>query len=216
MHRIERLMREQSLCARPRRRGMPKDHGEERSAIADNVLDRQFKADAPNRKWVADFTHIWTAEGWLYVVVLDLYSRRIVGWSMQSSMTSQLVGDALMMAIWRHGRPQELLHHSDQGQSKDRRGLSTGPGAVQSKAGIEQSVGSKGDSYDNALAETINCLYKAEVIQRRGPWKTKQAVELARLEWVSWFNAAAGLHPACRVRGQLPSTTRWSARDRLT
>lgn len=96
LHRIEWLMREQALRARPRRRGLPKDLGE-RSAIADNVLDRQFQADAPNRKWVADFTYIWTAEGWLYVaVVLDLYSRSIVGWSMQSSMTSQRVPAALL------------------------------------------------------------------------------------------------------------------------
>ncbi len=115
LHRVERLMRSQALRARPRRRSLPKDHGE-RSAIADNVLDRQFQAEAPNQKWVADFTYIWTAEGWLYVaVVLDLYSRRAVGWSMQSSMTSQLVADALMMAVWRRGRPVQLLHHSDQG-----------------------------------------------------------------------------------------------------
>ena len=115
LHRVERLMRAQALRARPRRRGLPPDRGERR-AIADNVLDRQFVAQAPNQKWVADFTYIWTAEGWLYVaVVLDLYSRRIVGWSMQSAMTSQLVSDALMMAIWRRGKPHELLHHSDQG-----------------------------------------------------------------------------------------------------
>ena len=101
LHRIERLMREQALRARPRRRGLPKDRGE-RSAIAENILERQFQADAPNQKWVADFTYIWTAEGWLYTAaVLDLYSRRIVGWSMQESMTSQLVTDALMMAVWR-------------------------------------------------------------------------------------------------------------------
>ena len=94
---------------------MPVDRGA-RSAIADNVLDRQFQADAPNQKWVADFTYIWTAEGWLYAaVVLDLYSRRIVGWSMHNSMTSQMVADALMMAVWRRGKPMELLHHSDQG-----------------------------------------------------------------------------------------------------
>jgi putative transposase len=99
LHLVETLMQRQALRARPRRRGLPKDVGE-RSAIADNVLDRQFTADAPNQKWVADFTYIWTAEGWLYVaVVLDLYSRRAVGWSMQSSMTSQLVADALMMAV---------------------------------------------------------------------------------------------------------------------
>jgi putative transposase len=115
LHRIERLMREQALRARPRRRGLPQDRGQ-RSAIADNVLDRQFQADAPNQKWVADFTYIWTAEGWLYAAaVLDLYSRRIVGWSMHESMTSQLVADALMMAVWRRGKPLALLHHSDQG-----------------------------------------------------------------------------------------------------
>jgi putative transposase len=108
LHRIERLMRGQALRARPRRRGLLKDHGE-RSAIADNVLDRQFQADAPNQKWVADFTYIWMAEGWLYVaVVLDPYSRRAVGWSMQASMTSQLVAGALMVAVWRRGRPQAL------------------------------------------------------------------------------------------------------------
>lgn len=115
LHRIERLMREQALRARPRRRGLPQDRGQ-RSAIADNVLDRQFRADAPNQKWVADFTYIWTAEGWWYAAaVLDLYSRRIVGWSMQDSMTSQLVADALMMAVWRRGKPVALLHRSDQG-----------------------------------------------------------------------------------------------------
>ena len=108
-------MRAQALRARPRRRGLPADRGE-RGAVAGNVLDRQFQADAPNQKWVAHFTYLWTAEGWLYVaVVLDLYSRRVVGWSMQSSMTSQLVADALMMAVWRRGQPIELLHHSDQG-----------------------------------------------------------------------------------------------------
>ena len=115
LHRIERLMHEQALRARPRRRGLPQDRGS-RSVIADNVLDRQFQAEAPNQKWLADFTYIWTAEGWLYVaVVLDLYARRVVGWSMQESMTSQLVADALMMAVWRRGKPVALLHHSDQG-----------------------------------------------------------------------------------------------------
>jgi putative transposase len=111
LHRIERLMREQALRARPRRRGLPKDRGE-RSTIVENVLDRQFRVDAPNQKWVADFTHIWAAEGWLYAAaVLDLSSCRIVDWSMQESMTSQLVVDALMMAVWRRGKPLALLHH---------------------------------------------------------------------------------------------------------
>src|SRR3546814_16269434 len=108
-------MRGQGRRARPRRRGLPKDHGE-RSVIAGNVLDRQFTADRPNQKWVADFTYIWTAEGWLYVAaVIDLFSRRVVGWSMSPNMTAQLVTAALIMAIWRRGKPDALLHHSDQG-----------------------------------------------------------------------------------------------------
>lgn len=115
LHRIERLMRAQALRARPRRRGLPEDVGKRR-AIADNALAPQFKAQAPNPKRVADLTYIWTAEGWLYVaVVLDLYSCRTVGWSIQASMTSRLGADALMMAVWRCGRPQALLHHSDPG-----------------------------------------------------------------------------------------------------
>ena len=107
LHRIERLMRENALRARPRRRGLPKDAGERADCIVSpNVLDRQFEASAPNQKWIADFTYIWTAEGWLYVAaVIDLFSRRVVGWSMRASMTAQLVTDALIMAIWRRGKP---------------------------------------------------------------------------------------------------------------
>jgi putative transposase len=123
LHRIARLMREQALRARPRRRSLPKDR-DERSVIAGNVLNRQFQADGPNQKWVANFTYIWTAEGWLYVAaVLDLFSRRIVGWSMQESMTSQLVVDALMMGVWRRGRPSALPYHSDQGSPIYQRAL---------------------------------------------------------------------------------------------
>ena len=125
LHRIERLMRLQALRARPRRRARPLDTGERTiGALAPNILDRQFTASAPNEKWAADFTFIWTREGWLYVaVVLDLYSRRIVGWSMQPTMTSQLVTDALTMAVWRRGGKQTveqtaLLHHSDRGSQR--------------------------------------------------------------------------------------------------
>ena len=116
LHRVERLMRLQALRARPRRRCLPPDTGERSTnAISPNVLDRTFEAPSPNRKWVADFTYIWTAEGWLYVAaVIDLFSRRVVGWSMSSTMTAQLVTDALVMAIWRRGKPDALLHHSDQ------------------------------------------------------------------------------------------------------
>lgn len=113
LHRVERLMRLHGLRARPRRRGLPKDDGT-RSVIADNILDRNFQADRPNQKWLADFTYIWTAEGWLYVAaVLDLFSRRIVGWSMKAECDASLVMDALMMAVWRRGKADALLHHSD-------------------------------------------------------------------------------------------------------
>jgi putative transposase len=110
-------MRQQALKARPRRRRLPPDLGERQScAVAANVLDRGFQAPAPNRKWIADFTYVWTAEGWLYVAaVIDLFSRRVVGWSMSAGMTAQLVTDALVMAIWRRGKPDALLHHSDRG-----------------------------------------------------------------------------------------------------
>ena len=117
LHRIERLMGRQALKARPRRRRLPPDLGERQvAAVAPNVLDRTFEAPAPNRKWIADFTYVWTAEGWLYVAaVVDLFSRRVVGWSMSAAMTAQLVTDALVMAIWRRGKPDALLHHSDRG-----------------------------------------------------------------------------------------------------
>ena len=117
LHRIERLMRSQALKARPRRRRLPLDLGERQAgAVAPNVLDRSFEASQPNRKWIADFTYVWTAEGWLYVAaVIDLFSRRVVGWSMNATMTAQLVTDALVMAIWRRGKPDALLHHSDRG-----------------------------------------------------------------------------------------------------
>jgi transposase InsO family protein len=117
LHRIERLMQLQALRARPRRRRLPMDEGDRQMpSVPSNILDRQFEAEQPNQKWIADFTYIWTAEGWLYVsAVIDLFSRRVVGWSMSATMTAQLVADALLMAVWRRGKPRELLHHSDQG-----------------------------------------------------------------------------------------------------
>lgn len=163
LHRIERLMRLQALRARPKRRGLPKDRGE-RSAVAENVLDRQFQADAPNQKWVADFTYIWTAEGWLYVaVVLDLFSRRAVGWSMQASMTSQLVADALMMAVWRRGKPMTLLHHSDQGSqytSEHFQGLLK-------DQGITCSMSRAGEVWDNSAMESFFSSLKTERTSRK-------------------------------------------------
>ena len=117
LHRIERLMRLKALRARPRRRRLPKDEGDRQAhGVSANILDRQFEAERPNQKWIADFTYIWTGEGWLYVAaVIDLFSRRVVGWSMSATMTAQLVADALVMAVWRRGKPNALLHHSDRG-----------------------------------------------------------------------------------------------------
>ncbi|WP_312792690.1 IS3 family transposase [Diaphorobacter nitroreducens] len=163
LHRIERLMREQALRAMPRRRGLPKDRGT-RSAVADNVLDRQFRADGPNQKWVADFTYIWTAEGWLYVAaVLDLYSRRIVGWSMQESMTSQLVVDALMMAVWRRGKPVALLHHSDQGSQYTSEHFQK----LLDEQGITCSMSRAGEVWDNSAMESFFSSLKTERTARK-------------------------------------------------
>jgi putative transposase len=163
LHRIERLMREQALRARPRRRGLPQDRGE-RSSIAANMLGRQFQADEPNRKWVADFTYIWTAEGWLYVaVVLDLYSRRVIGWSIQASMTSQLVADALMMAVWRRGKPVELLHHSDQGSQYTSEQFQR----LLAEQGIACSMSRAGDVWDNSAMESFFSSLKTERTARK-------------------------------------------------
>jgi len=131
--------------------------------------------------------YVSTWQGWVYVAfVVDVFSRRIVGWRQSSSMHTEFVLDALEQALYdrKPSGDGSLTHHSDRGSQY----LSIRYSERLAEAGIEPSVGSKGDSYDNALAETINGLYKAEVIHRRGPWKTKQAVELATLEWVSWFN----------------------------
>lgn len=163
LHRIERLMRQQGLRARPRRRGLPKDNGE-RSIIADNVLDRQFAADNPNQKWVADFTYIWTAEGWLYVAaVIDLFSRRVVGWSMSATMTAQLVTDALIMAIWRRGKPDALLHHSDQGSQYTSEQFQR----LMEDNGVTCSMSRSGNCWDNAAMESFFSSLKTERIRRK-------------------------------------------------
>ncbi|WP_121307808.1 IS3 family transposase [Paraburkholderia sp. BL17N1] len=158
-------------------------------AIAPRPLDRvnrQFKAARPNQLWVSDFTYVSTWQGWLYVAfVIDVFARRIVGWRVSSSMTTDFVLDALEQALYarRPGGDGTLIHHSDRGSQY----VSIRYSERLAEAGIEPSVGSRGDSYDNALAETINGLYKAELIHRR-TWKTRESVELATLEWVAWFN----------------------------
>jgi putative transposase len=160
LHRIERLMRLQALKARPRRRRLPPDLGERQvGAIAANVLDRSFEATAPNRKWIADFTYVWTAEGWLYVAaVIDLFSRRVVGWSMNAAMTAQLVTDALVMAIWRRGKPDALLHHSDRGSQYTSEQFQR----LMADNGVVCSMSRSGNVWDNAAMESFFSSLKIE------------------------------------------------------
>jgi len=184
---VERLMRSQGLQGVRRGKRV-------RTTIADDAADRpldrvnrQFHADRPNQLWVSDFTYVSTWQGWQHVAfVIDVYARRIVGWRVSQSMTTDFVLDALEQALYARQPDNDgtLIHHSDRGAQY----VSIRYSERLAEAGVEPSVGSKGDSYDNALAETINGLYKAELIHRRAPWKTRQALELATLEWVAWFN----------------------------
>lgn len=182
LHRIERLMRQQALKARPRRRGLPKDDGQ-RSVIAENVLDRQFSAEAPNQKWVADFTYIWTAEGWLYVAaVIDLFSRRVVGWSMSATMTAQLVTDALMMAIWRRGKPDALLHHSDQGSQYTSEQFQR----LMADNGVTCSMSRSGNVWDNAAMESFFSSLKTERIARK-TYRTRNQAKTEAFDYIERF-----------------------------
>jgi putative transposase len=165
LHRIGRLMRLQALKARPRRRRLPPDLGDRPvGSIAPNVLDRGFKAAEPNRKWIADFTYVWTAEGWLYVaVVIDLFSRRVVGWSMSAGMTAQLVTDALVMAIWRRGKPDALLHHSDRGSQYSSDQFQR----LMADNGVVCSMSRSGNVWDNAAMESFFSSLKTERTARK-------------------------------------------------
>ena len=150
-------------------------------------VNRQFVAHRPNQLWVSDFTYVSTWQGWLYVAfVVDVFARHIVGWRVSRTMTTDFVLDALEQALYARqpDGSERLVHHSDRGSQY----VSIRYTERLAEAGIDPSVGSKGDSYDNALAETINGLYKAELIHRRGPWKFRESVELTTLEWMSWFN----------------------------
>ena len=165
LHRIERLMQLHALRARPRRRRLPKNEGDRQIAtVPSNILDRQFEAERPNQKWIADFTCIWTAEGWLYVsAVIDLFSRRVVGWSMSATMTAQLVADALLMAVWRRGKPRELLHHSDQGSQYSSEQFQR----LMADSGIVCSMSRSGNVWDNAAMESFFSSLKTERTARK-------------------------------------------------
>jgi transposase InsO family protein len=157
-------------------------------------VNRQFRVPAPNMLWVSDFTYVATWQGFVYVAfIIDAFARRIVGWRVSQTAHAGFVLDALEQAVHQR-RPAKgigLVHHSDRGSQY----LSIKYSERLAEAGIEPSVGSVGDSYDNALAETVNGLYKAEVIHRRGPWRSFEAVEFATLEWIDWFNNRRLLEP---------------------
>lgn len=183
LHRIERLMRAQALRARPRRRGLPKDEGQRLAVTASNVLDRVFHADRPNQKWIADFTYVWTAEGWLYVAaVIDLFSRRVVGWSMKPEMTAQLVTDALIMAIWRRGKPDALLHHSDQGSQYTSEQFQK----LMADNGVQCSMSRSGNVWDNAAMESFFSSLKTERIGRK-VYRTRDAARADVFDYIERF-----------------------------
>ena len=184
LHRIERLMQLQGLKARPRRRRLPPDLGERQAgAVAPNVLDRAFQAPAPNRKWIADFTYIWSAEGWLYVaVLLDLFSRRIVGWSMSASMTAELVTDALIMALWRRGKPNALLHHSDQGSQYSSEQFQR----LLVENGVTCSMSRSGNVWDNAAMESFFSSLKTERTARR-TYRTRDEAKADIFDYIERF-----------------------------
>ena len=191
---IERLMRRLGLQGVRRGKGVRTTVPDAKAACPLDRVNRQFKAQRPNQLWVADFTYVSTGQGFVYVAfVIDVFARRIVGWRVSSSMQTDFVLDALEQALYarRSEREGVLVHHSDRGSQY----VSIRYTERLAEAGIEPSVGSKGDSYDNALAETINGLYKAELIHRRAPWKTVESLELATLEWVTWFNHQRLLEP---------------------
>jgi putative transposase len=191
---VERLMKHLGLQGVRRGKVVRTTIPDKSVACPLDRVNRQFKAERPNQLWVSDFTYVSTWQGWLYVAfVIDVFARRIVGWRVSSAMRTDFVLDALEQALFdrQPERADALIHHSDRGSQY----VSIRYTERLAETGLEPSVGSRGDSYDNALAETINGLYKAELIHRRAPWKTKEAVELATLEWVAWFNHYRLLEP---------------------
>jgi len=190
---VERLMRRLGLQGVMRGKTVKTTVSDKATPCPRDQVNRQFRAERPNALWVSDFTYVSTWQGFVYVAfVVDVYARRIVGWKVSASARTDFVLDALEQALHARRRADDarLIHHSDRGVQY----VSIRYSERLAEAGIEPSVGSVGDSYDNALAETINGLYKAEVIHRQS-WKSLQDVELATLEWVDWFNHQRLLGP---------------------
>ena len=189
---VERLMREMGLRGVVRGRAKRTTVPAEKDQRQLDLVQRRFYAYRPNQLWVADFTYVATWSGFVYAAfVIDVFSRMIVGWRVSSSMSAELTLDALEQALWARTVKGELIHHSDKGSQY----LSIRYSERLSEVGIEASVGSVGDAYDNAMAETVIGLYKAEVIWRQGPWRNREAVERTTLEWVHWFNTKRLLEP---------------------
>jgi transposase InsO family protein len=190
---VERLMRGMGIRGAVRGRAYKVTTVADKSALQpQDLVRREFMATKPNQLWVADFTYVATWLGFVYVAfIIDVFSRAIVGWRASRSMRTDLVLDALEQAL--HARPLtgDLVHHSDHGSQY----VSIRYTERLAEVGIERSVGTVGDAYDNAMAETIIGLFKTEVIERRGPWRTFAAVEYATLEWVDWFNRRRILEP---------------------
>jgi len=189
---VERLMSELGISGVRRGKRCITTIPSESAARPLDLVQRQFTADRPNQLWVADITYVATWSGFVYVAfVVDVYSRWIVGWRVLKSMQTDLVLDALEQALWARGKPKGVTHHSDRGSQY----LSIRYSERLAEAGFQASVGTVGDSYDNALAETINGLYKAEVIHKDGPWRGMDDVERATLTWVEWFNNRRLMEP---------------------
>ena len=191
---VARLMTEMGLAGAVRGKPVKTTVSNPATPCPEDRVNRQFNAPRPNALWLSDFTYVATWAGFVYVAfVIDAFARRIVGWRVSRSMQAGFVLDALEQALHdrRPVRQAGLIHHSDRGVQY----VSIRYTERLAEAGIEPSVGSVGDSYDNALAETINGLYKTEVIHRCGPWRSFEAVEMATLEWVDWFNNRRLLEP---------------------
>jgi transposase InsO family protein len=182
---VERLMRQMGLQGIVRGKKIRTTIADEAAARPADLVERDFSAAYPNQLWVADLTYVATWAGFVYVAfVIDVYSRMIVGWRVSRSLASDLALDALEQALWARPEIRELIHHSDRGVQY----VSISYTERLAEAGIEPSVGRVGNSYDNALAETIIGLYKAELIYKDGPWQGVEQVELKTLDWVDWFN----------------------------
>jgi transposase InsO family protein len=190
---VERLMRVSGLRGAVRGRAFRVTTEADLEAVRPpDLVQREFRAERPNQLWVADLTYVATWAGFVYVAfVIDVFARSIVGWRVSNSLRSDLALDALEQALHARAPADDLVHHSDRGGQY----LSIRYTERLAEAGIERSVGSVGDSYDNALAETVIGLYKTEVIRRRGPWRNIDAVEYATLKWVDWFNRRRLLEP---------------------